>query len=257
MAGYLRTYAENFDLPVETGVGVHRLTRQGCGFLALTSSGPVRAPHVVVATGPFHRARLPAAHRELDPEVRQLHSSDYRRPADVPSGPVIVVRGGNSAAQLAVELADAGHQVSIASPGRLWYLPESILGVSMYWWIYLTGVLNADREARVSRYIRRRGDAIVGTQLREFVRDGRGRLFPHRVVSAHGHHVVLADGSTLPVTSVIWCTGFRSDTSWIDVAGATDDAGVPVQDAGESPLPRLTAAELAVLTTEVGDGALS
>ncbi|MDQ3715222.1 MAG: NAD(P)-binding domain-containing protein, partial [Actinomycetota bacterium] len=167
------------------------------------------------------------------------HSSDYRRPADVPNGPVLVVGGGNSAAQLAVELADAGRQVSIASPGRLWYLPESVLGFSMYWWIYLTGVLNADREARVSRYIRRRGDAIVGTQLRELVRDGRARLFPHRVVGAHGHHVDLADGSTLPVTSVIWCTGFRLDTSWIDIAGATDDAGVPVQDDGESPVPGL------------------
>jgi len=239
MAGYLRTYAEHFDLPVETGVGVHRLTRRGCGFLALTSSGPVRARHVVVATGPFHRPRLPAAHRELDPEVRQLHSSDYRRPADVPTGPVLVVGGGNSAAQLAVELADAGRQVSIASPGRLWYLPESILGFSMYWWIYLTGVLNADREARVSRYIRRRGDAIVGTQLRDLVRDGRVRLLAHRVVGAHGHHVVLADRSAVRVTSVLWCTGFRPDTSWIDIAGATDEEGVPVQDAGESPVPGL------------------
>lgn len=239
MATYLRRYVERFDLPVETGVRVHRLTQDGSGFLAVTSTGPVRARHVVVASGPFHRPHRPAAHRDLDPAVTQLHSSDYRRPADVPGGPVIVVGGGNSAAQLAVELAGAGHQVSVASPGQLWYLPESILGLSMYWWIYLTRVLNADREARVSRYIRRRGDAIVGTQLRALVRAGRVTLFPHRVVGAQGAQVVLADGRTLPVTSVVWCTGFLPDTSWIDVAGAAEDSGAPVQDAGESPVPGL------------------
>ncbi|SDY04673.1 putative flavoprotein involved in K+ transport [Modestobacter sp. DSM 44400] len=239
MADYLRDYAEHFTLPVETGVRVHRLTRDGSGFVAVTSSGRVRARHVVVATGPFHRPHRPPASGDLDPNVRQLHSRDYRRPTDVPDGEVLVVGGGNSAAQLALELADAGRRVTVASPGRPWFLPETILGVSMYWWIYLAGVLNADRSAAVSRYIRNRGDAIVGTQLRTLVRRGRVRLLPHRVTGAHGHHVTLADATTVAVTTVLWCTGFRPDTSWIDVPGAVDDDGAPVHDAGESPVPGL------------------
>jgi len=199
----------------------------------------VRARHVVVATGPFHRPHRPPASGDLDPAVRQLHSSDYRRPTDVSDGDVLVVGGGNSAAQLALELADAGRRVIVASPARPWFLPETILGVSMYWWIYLIGVLNADRNAAVSRYIRRRGDAIVGTRLRTLVRRGRVRLLPHRVTGAHGHHVTLADTTTVAVTTVLWCTGFRPDTSWIDVPGAADDNGTPVHDAGASPAPGL------------------
>lgn len=83
--------AAHAALPLRTGVRAHRLFTQGSLFVALTSAGPVRARQVVVATGPFHRPVLPSAAAELDPEVTQLHSANYRRPADVPAGPVLVV----------------------------------------------------------------------------------------------------------------------------------------------------------------------
>jgi len=236
MAAYLRAYTAHAALPVRTGVRVHRLFTQGSLFVALTSAGPVRARQVVVATGPFHRPVLPSAAAELDPEITQLHSTNYRRPGDVPAGPVLVVGGGNSAAQLAVELAHDGREVTVACPRPPWYLPEDVLGVSMYWWIYLTGILNADRATAVSRYIRRRGDAIVGTELRELVRRGRVRLIPQRVIGARGRDVTLADGSAMAVTSVLWCTGFRPDTAWIDIPGAIGSDGAPLHDAGASPV---------------------
>jgi putative flavoprotein involved in K+ transport len=170
--------------------------------------------------------------------VTQLHSFAYRRPSDIPAGDVLVVGGGNSAAQLALELASS-HRVTLASPGPLWFLPEDILGISMYWWTLLTGILNAGADARISRYIRRRGDAIVGTELRGLISAGQVRLLPHRVVGGRGHTVELADGTSLPVTSVLWCTGFRPDTGWIDVEGALDPTGAPLHDDGASPVPGL------------------
>ncbi len=239
MADYLRDYAERFALPVETGVHVDRLSRTGSAFVARTSDGLVRARQVVVATGPFHDPRIPEAYRDLHPDVVQLHSSDYRRPADLPTDTVLVVGGGNSAAQLAVELADAGRSVTVASPRRPWYLPESILGVDLYWWIYLSGVLNADRDARVSRRVRERGDAVIGTQLRQLTRSGQVRLHPSRVVGADGRAVRLADGTEIAVESVLWCTGFRPDYSWVEIPGVTDDDGAPVHEAGASPVPGL------------------
>jgi len=203
MADYLRTYVEHHGLPVRTGVDVQRLTAAGDGFIVETSAGSMVASQVVVATGPFHCRHVPAAAAHLAPEVFQLHSYDYRSPVDVPPGDVLVVGGGNSAAQLAVELSDT-HRVTVAAHREPWYLPVSLLGIDLYWWSYLTGVLNADRDSRASRYVRRRGDTIVGRRLR-----------------------------------VLWCTGFRPDTSWIDVPGAVDDDGSPVQTAGASPVPGL------------------
>ena len=238
MADYLQAYAERFALPVQTGVRVTRLTRDAEAFVATTSEGEVRAAQVVLATGPFHRPFVPGAAAGLHEDVHQLHSYAYRRPAQLPRGDVLVVGGGNSAAQLAVELA-ATHRVTVASPGPLWYLPEDVLGISMYWWTYLTRILNADKDARVSRYIRKRGDAIVGKQLEELVDGGEVRLHPHRVVSGSGHAVGLEDGTEVPVTTVLWCTGFRPETAWLDLPGAVDDQGEPLHDEGASPVAGL------------------
>jgi len=238
MADYLRAYVREFALPVETGVRVERLSGGTGDFLAQTTGGVVRARQVVLASGPFRRPYVPAAAEGLDPTVLQLHSYDYRRPQDVPPGPVLVVGGGNSAAQLAVELA-ATHEVTVASPGELWFLPEDVLGVSTYWWTLLTGVLNAPSGAWISRYIRRRGDAIVGRQLRGLVRAGRVRVLPHRVVAGRGGEVELEDGTRLTVATVLWCTGFRPDTAWIDVSGALDEDGAPRHTEGASPVAGL------------------
>ena len=238
VADYLRGYAGHLALPVQTGVDVRRLTRDEGSFVAETSAGAVRADHVVLAPGPFSRPHVPAASADLSPEVRQLHSGDYSRPADIPAGDVLVVGGGNSAAQLAVELADT-HTVTVAAPRPPWYLPVSVLGVDLYWWLYVSGTLNASSDSRAARHVRRRGDAVIGTELRDLVRAGRVRLVPQRVVAAEGRTVRLADGTTLDVSSVLWCTGFRPDTSWIDLPGATDGDGAPVHAAGASPVPGL------------------
>lgn len=235
MAEYLREYVRHFALPVETGLRVERLSQTGSGFAAHTTSGVIRAEQVVLATGPFRKPYVPGAGRGLSGEVAQLHSLQYRRPEDLPPGEVLVVGGGNSAAQLALEL-QATHAVTIASPGPLWFLPEDIAGISMYWWMLFTGVLHAPADAWVSRYVRRRGDAIVGTQLRRLIADGRVRLHQHRVVAGRGREVELADGTSLPVSSVLWCTGFRPDTGWIDVPGALDASGAPLHEAGASPV---------------------
>lgn len=237
-ADYLQAYARVHDLPVRTGVEVLRLSRSYDGFLAQTSAGPVRGRQVVVAAGPFARPYVPVAAAGLDPSVPQLHSHAYRSPADVPVCDVLVVGGGNSAAQLAVELA-ATHRVTVACPRPMWFLPVSLLGVDLYWWLRLTGLLDAGRDSRAARRLRRRGDAIVGTELRDLARAGRVRMVPHRVVGAAGRQVRLAGGSTVEVASVLWCTGYAPDTSWIDVPGATDPAGAPRHEAGASPVPGL------------------
>lgn len=238
MAAYLRRYARRFALPVRTGVQVRHLARDAQGFTATTSVGTVRATDVVVAAGPFTCPYVPPAAGDLASDVVQLHSRDYRRPADLPPGEVLVVGGGNSAAQLAVELSRT-HAVTVVSSREPWYLPESLLGVSIYWWTWVTGVLHASSCAPVSRYVQRRGDSIVGTALQELVERGTVRLLTSRVSAAEGRRVVLADGTRVPVSSVLWCTGFRPDTSWIDVPGATGPDGTPLHERGAPVVPGL------------------
>lgn len=238
MAEYLHGYARRLDVPVRTRTPVTRLTPDPAGFRAETPDGPLRARQVVLASGPFARPRVPAAGEQLDRSVAQLHAADYCRPTDLPTGPVLVVGGGNSAAQLAVELA-ATHQVTVVSPREPRFLPERVLGVSVYWWLLLSGVLNAGGDSWVARGIRRRGDAIIGRELRRLRNDGVIGWHIGRVVGGEGDRVHLDDGRTEQVSAVLWCTGFVPETGWIDVPGALDADGLPVHDRGASPVAGL------------------
>lgn len=234
-ADYLADYAVREWLPVRLRTRVLTLTRDDDGgFVTETTTGRIRARHVVVATGPYTAPFVPDATDGLGPEVRQLHSSDYRAPDDLPGEEVLVVGAGNSAAQLAVELAAAGRRVTVAAPGGMWFLPTRVLGVSVYWWFRFAGVLNSPSASRVSRLVRARGDGIIGRDLQVLVSASKVRMLTDRVVGAHDRTVELADGSEVRTDAVLWCTGYQPDHVWLRVPGAVDDQGRPAHDAGRS-----------------------
>src|SRR4051812_5727017 len=102
VADYLERYAERFDLPVRLNASVRALWQDPERFQITVdgSAARIEAANVIVATGPFQRARVPAVASQLSPSILQLHSSDYRNPFVLPDGPVLVVGAGNSGAQI-------------------------------------------------------------------------------------------------------------------------------------------------------------
>ena len=97
VADYLEQYAARFELPVRTDVCVDRVTRRGDGgFLVRAGDLRIDAENVIVATGANREARVPLLADELDPAIIQLHSSEYRRPAQLREGGVLIVGAGNS-----------------------------------------------------------------------------------------------------------------------------------------------------------------
>ena len=88
MADYLEAYARTFDLPVRSGTRVERVEPVDGGFVVSTSDGErLAARQVIVATGPFRQPNVPAFAAELDPSIRQMHSHEYRNPAQLGAGP--------------------------------------------------------------------------------------------------------------------------------------------------------------------------
>ena len=67
---------------------------------------------MVVATGPFQVPFVPPVGLALDPGVAQIHSADYRNPAALPPGKVLVVGAANSGCQIALELSATRHRGS-------------------------------------------------------------------------------------------------------------------------------------------------
>ncbi len=238
MAAYLQEYVRAHRIRVRTGSRVERVTRTTEGFLVEAGGWRAAARHVVVATGPFHDRFVPPAATELGPGVRQLHSYDYRSPDDLPEREVVVVGGGNSAAQLALELAEV-REVTMVTPRAPWFVPSQVLGVSTYHVMEWFGILQADPDGPVGRYVRRRGDPVFGKELQPLLRDGRVRLRASRVVGAEADRLLLADGSSVRTQAVLWCTGFHSTFPWLEVPGALDAEGAPRSQSGASPVPGL------------------
>lgn len=242
MANYLETYATVHELPIVHRTRVTAVRREGEGFVVECQRDDqqlaVRARSVVVASGPFQYPRVPRVSSGLAGTVAQVHTSVYRTPSDLPLGRTAVVGGGNSAAQLAVELS-ATREVTMIAPAPPWFIPERILGVTVYWPLKLFGILSSPAESRISRYIHSRGDGILGTEAKRAVRKGRMRLLSSRVVGAEGRELVLADGSQIEVDAVLWATGFRTHYPFIQIPEALTEHGAPLQTAGVSPVPGL------------------
>jgi putative flavoprotein involved in K+ transport len=228
MGDYLEAYADHHRLPIETGIRVDRLRAStgadnAGGYEISAGDRRYEADHVIVASGAFQRPHVPEFAERLDAAIRQLHSADYRGPHQLADGPVLVVGLSHSGADIAHEVAEAGHRtfVSGAAHGQLPFSVDS-RRARLAWplmrfvaWNVLT--LRTPIGRKMAPKVRagggpllrvRRGDLeAVGVTLNEARTvdvDARGRP-------------VLADGTALDVANVMWCTGFRPDYGWIEL----------------------------------------
>ncbi len=235
VANYLTAYAERHALPIELGHPVRRMATPDGRFLVETDAETYEAEQVVVATGPFQIPFVPPIADRLDPEVRQLHSSDYRASHDVPQGTVLVVGGGNTGLQIAEELSRS-HQVHLSIGSRQTPLPQRILGRDLFWYLEATGLIHKSVDSRIGHRMKGR-DTLIGSRPRT-IRRRHGVQVHGRAVGAAGRTVRFADGGAVEADSVVWATGFRVDHSWIE-APAFDERGSAVHRRGVTGVPGL------------------
>src|SRR5262249_54038384 len=81
----------------------------------------------------------------LPPDLCQIDASGYRSAADLPDGAVLVVGSGQSGAQIAEELAEAGRTVFLAT-SRVGRLPRRYRGRDIMIWLLESGFLDVRRE---------------------------------------------------------------------------------------------------------------
>jgi len=237
IAAALRQYAEDHGLNVRLGTEVLALKKAGGEFAAETNRGTFTARHVIVATGPFQVPWIPPMAQRLDPGVVRMHSAHYRNPSDLKPGTALVIGGGNSGAQIAVELA-ASHRVVLSVAHRMRFFPLTIAGRSAFWWFDALGILNAPSDSLVGRKVRQRPDHVFGFELKRQLAARRIALKP-KTVRAEGRTVHFEDGTAVEADNVIWATGFRFDYGWLQIPGALDGEGQPLHKRGESPVEGL------------------
>jgi putative flavoprotein involved in K+ transport len=194
------------------------------------------ANNVVVASGAYHSPRVPSFAPKLDPAIVQLHSSQYRNPSQLREGGVLVVGAGNSGAEIAMELA-RDHKTWLSGrdtgqePTRAGSLPDRLLTPAI--WFLASRVLRVDRP--IGRKVRDRfldpprGIPLGRIRRKDIAAAGIERV--PRAADVRDGFPVLEDGRVLEVSNVIWCTGFVTDFSWIDIP-ILGENGLPMHDRG-------------------------
>jgi putative flavoprotein involved in K+ transport len=237
MADYLEAYSRRFHLPVLNGVRVERLLRRGERYVVMARGLELEAKNIVVAMAQYQRARVPAFAASLASEITQLHSIDYRNPGQLRPGDVILVGAGNSGADIALDIARAGHKAWIAgrNTGEAPFRPEGFLARNLFTPLLLGFVFPhvLTVETPLGRQIRRimlnRGLPRIRVKASDLAAAGVERA--PRVVGVRDGQPLLEDGRTLAVANVIWCSGFHPGFDWIDLP-IFDEHGEPRHRSG-------------------------
>ena len=251
---YLRAYARRFDLGrhIETGVEVERVepaeaARGGGGWIVHRRGGPTRRyAGVVIASGHNHAPRVPSVPGHFSGRI--LHAADYKSP-EVPvavSGRrVLVVGGGNSGCDIAVEVSR--HAAATFHSTRRGYhvVPRMVMGrpadlrgerllkMGLPTWLRrLVALRLIDRAIGLPH---RHGLPAPDHRLWEthpvingelYSRITAGQITPtgdvHRF---EGDLAVFADGQREPLDIVIFATGYRTAIPFIDPVFLCDRSG--------------------------------
>jgi putative flavoprotein involved in K+ transport len=132
---YLERYASSFGAPVREGVGVDSLEPgSNARFLLRTSAGDMEAESVVVCTGAFQRPYRPDAAAGFPHGLLVIDAQDYRNPAALPPGKVLVIGSGQTGCQISEELHEAGREVFLAC-GRAPWMPRRSDGHDIVSWL--------------------------------------------------------------------------------------------------------------------------
>jgi putative flavoprotein involved in K+ transport len=220
LADYLEGYAARFELPVRTGISVARVSKADGRFIVSAGEHRFEAENVIVATGAHQIPKVPAFAPELDPRIVQFHSSEYRNPAQLQEGDVLLVGAGNSGAELAVDLSPT-HRCWLAGPktGEIPVRHGTVRARFGFRVFRFVGHRVLRRDTRIGRKLGpkliSKGDPLIRTKLKDLIAAGAEHV--PRVVGVRDGLPVLEDDRVLDVANVVWCTGFRTDFQWIDV----------------------------------------
>lgn len=238
-ADYLTTYASDLGLPVRMNTRVDRVAGNGSGYTVSTDGERISARNVVIATGTFGRtANVPDTASELDPDIVQLHSSEYRGAEQLPPGRVLVVGAAHSGFDIAYEVAR--HRQTVLAGRDCGQIPVRLDSRRMrvmfpVLWLVWGHILN--RRTPVGRkamaHARFHGAPALRVKRSDLADVGVERI-EERVVASRDGLPQLANGRVLDVSSVIWATGFKQRFDWIDLP-VFDDRGWPRERRGVVP----------------------
>ncbi len=167
VTGFIERFAVLSRAPVRTGTTVTSVRRAGDGYAVATDRGEMQCRAVVIASGAFNRPSVPRFSGDVPASVEQLTTFDYRDPAKLPDGGVLVVGASATGVQLAAELQRSGRPVTL-SVGEHTRMPRTYRDRDVLWWMDAAGVWDQryDEIEDLTRARRLPSPQLVGTPER-------------------------------------------------------------------------------------------
>jgi len=141
VVSFLKTYSRTVRAPVRTGVRVTHVARDDSGYVVTTDHDTWRCRMLVIASGACNIATVPSAAAGLPGHIVSITPMDYRSPAQLPDGGVLVVGASSTGVQLAWEIAATGRNVIMAASEHV-RLPRVYRGRDIKWWMDVIGAMD-------------------------------------------------------------------------------------------------------------------
>jgi putative flavoprotein involved in K+ transport len=209
---YLTNYAATLDADLRTEHTVTGVSLVDDGFAVETAATTLHARSVIAASGSFanpYRPALPG----LDAFTGTvLHSAGYRSPEPFAGHRVLVVGAGNTALQVAVELAGHAH-TSLATRAPVRYARQRPLGRDLTFWLTISGIDGLP----VGPLLRRQPTVpVLDTgRYRAAVRRGAPDRRP-LWISIEDDHLIWADGTRERFDTILLATGYRPALPYLE-----------------------------------------
>ncbi|HEY0452025.1 MAG TPA: FAD-dependent oxidoreductase [Actinophytocola sp.] len=203
---YFAAFEREFGLDVHRPVAVDAV-RYGPGdrLLVHTDAGTWSTRAVINATGTWTRPFWPRYPGQSEFLGRQLHTADYRGPAELAGKRVVVVGGGTSAVQLLMEIGDTADTTWVTRRPPV-FREEPF--TENYGREIIARVDERVRAGLPPHSVVRATELSLTPEIVEAQR--RGILTRHPMfarITPTG--VAWPDGTTLEADVILWCTGWR------------------------------------------------
>ena len=253
MVCYFDRYVQQQNIALKLGCEVNHIDRADGGWRLETSSGIIRTPVVVLATGNYRTPAIPPwpGLRHFTGEL--VHSAEFRNAWPYRGRDVLVVGAGNSAADIAVQLAEDGARriwLAVRTPPHLVRramgpipsdiflelfarIPAAMIDplagrLSRLMWGDLSGYGFGKPPLGLKATVEQRGRIpTLADELIRAVRSGRVEVVG-AVAAIESDQVLLADRTSVAPHVIIAATGFRSDLGGlVGHLGFLDEHGNP------------------------------
>jgi cation diffusion facilitator CzcD-associated flavoprotein CzcO len=206
---YLTAYEARYDLAVLRPHRVETVSRADDdprGRLLVTAGDLTVASRAVVsATGIWDRPFWPAYPGMAEFTGRQLHAADYRTPEQFAGQRVVVVGGGNSAAQILAEVSSVADTTWV-TPRPPRFLPDDVDGRALF--ATARARIKALEEGRDHAGVAGLGDIVMVAAVKDARNRGALKAQP-MFARLTETGVAWTDRTEQGTDAVIWCTGFR------------------------------------------------